>query len=130
MRALVATPWDDFPYTKSNANTFVRARAYRVFLTSCVGINLGDIPSVDPFTLGRKTLYKLAFLKYCYNISASHSRNLAGMFSYNSVCACSLCTCCALKCHPSVVACLLRALLPRMRNHMCNHKQAGHKHAD
>ena len=40
----VATPWDDCPYTKSNANTFVRAHAYRVFLTSCVGINLGDIP--------------------------------------------------------------------------------------
>ena len=26
-----ATPWDDCPYAKSNANTFVRARAYRVF---------------------------------------------------------------------------------------------------
>ena len=73
----VATPWDDCPYAKSNANTFVRARAYRVFLTSCVGINLGDIPrglrhpwdvpSVDPSTLGRKTLYELASLKYCYN---------------------------------------------------------------
>ena len=47
------------------------------FLTSCVGINLGDIPrglrhprdvpSVDPSTLGRKTLYALASLKYCYN---------------------------------------------------------------
>ena len=73
----VATPWDDFPYTKSNANTFVRARAYRVFLTLCVGINLGgiprglwhprDVPLVDPSTPGRKTLYKLATLKYCYN---------------------------------------------------------------
>ena len=73
----VATPRDDCPYAKSNANTFVRARAYRVFLTSCVGINLGDIPrglrhprdvpSVDPSTLGRKTLYELASLKYCYN---------------------------------------------------------------
>ena len=73
-----AIPWDDCPYAKSNANTFVRARAYRVFLTSCVGINLGDIPrglrhprdvpSVDPSTLGRKTLYELAFLKYCYNV--------------------------------------------------------------
>ena len=72
----VATPRDDCPYEKSNANTFVRARAYRVFLTSCVGINLGDIPrglrhprdvpSVDPSTLGRKTLYELASLKYCY----------------------------------------------------------------
>ena len=72
----VATPRDDCPYAKSNANTFVRARAYRVFLTSCVGINLGDIPrglrhprdvpSVDPSTLGRKTLYELASLKYCY----------------------------------------------------------------
>ena len=74
----VATPWDDCPYAKSNANTFVRARAYRVFLTSCVGINLGDIPrglrhpwdvpSVDPSTLGLKTLYELASLKYCYNV--------------------------------------------------------------
>ena len=74
----VATPRDDCPYAKSNANTFVRARAYRVFLTSCVGINLGDIPrglrhprdvpSVDPSTLGRKTLYELASLKYCYRV--------------------------------------------------------------
>ena len=64
-------------YAKSNANTFIRARAYRVFLTSCVGINLGeiprglrhpwDVPSVDPSTLGLKTLYELASLKYCYN---------------------------------------------------------------
>ena len=36
----VATPRDDCPYAKSNDNTFVRAHAYRVFLTSCVGINL------------------------------------------------------------------------------------------
>ena len=45
------------------------------FLTSCVGINLRDIPrglrhprvpSVDPSTLGWKTLYALAYLKYCY----------------------------------------------------------------
>ena len=71
------TPWDECPYAKSNANTFVRARAYRVFLTSCVGINLGDIPrglqhprdvpSADPSTLGRKSLYERASLKYCYN---------------------------------------------------------------
>ena len=73
----VVTPWDYCPYTKSNANTFVRACAYRIFLTSCVGIKLWDIPrglqhpldvpSVDPSTLGRKTLYELASLKYyCY----------------------------------------------------------------
>ena len=72
----VATPRDDCPYAKSNDNTLALARAYRVFLTSCVGINLGDIPrglrhprdvpSVDPSTLGRKTLYELASLKYCY----------------------------------------------------------------
>ena len=65
---------------KSNANTFVRAHAYRVFLTSCVGINLGDIPrglrhpwdvpSVYPSTLGRKTLYELTSLKYCYSITS------------------------------------------------------------
>ena len=46
------------------------------FLTSCVGINLGDtprglqhprdVPSVDPSTLGPKTLYALDSLKYCY----------------------------------------------------------------
>ena len=76
----VATPWDDCPYAKSNANTFVRARAYRVFLTLCVGMDLGDIhrglrnprdvPSVDPSTLRRKTLYELASLKYCYTASS------------------------------------------------------------
>ena len=71
----VATLWDDiFP---SNANTFARARAYRVFLTSCVGIHLldipwglwhpRDVPSIDPSTLGRKTLYELASLVYCSN---------------------------------------------------------------
>ena len=48
---------------KSNANTLVRAGVYRVFLTSCVGINLRDnpqgmrhprgVPSVHPSTLGR-----------------------------------------------------------------------------
>ena len=47
------------------------------FLTVCVGINFGDIPrglqhprdvpSVDPSTLGWKTLYALTSLKYCYN---------------------------------------------------------------
>ena len=45
------------------------------YTTSCVGINLGDppwgyaprgVPSVDPSTLGLKTLYELASLKYCY----------------------------------------------------------------
>ena len=51
------------------------------FLTSCVGINLRDIPrglrhprdvpSVDPSTLGRKTLYALASLKYLYNAIAN-----------------------------------------------------------
>ena len=50
----------------------VHSRAYGLFLTSCVGINLGDIPrglrhpldvpSVDPSTLSWKTLYELAFL--------------------------------------------------------------------
>ena len=63
----VATPWDDCPYPKSNANTFV------------LGDNRGDIPrglrhpqdvpSVDPSTLGMKTLYELASLKYCYNLA-------------------------------------------------------------
>ena len=51
------------------------------FLISCVGINLGDIPrglrhsrdvpSVDPSTLSRKTLYALASLKYCYIAQAA-----------------------------------------------------------
>ena len=30
-----------------------------------------DVPSVDPSTLGRKTLYELASLKYCYIKAAS-----------------------------------------------------------
>ena len=57
-----ATPWDDCPYAKGNANTFVRACAYRVFLASCVEINLGgnprslqcprSAPLVDPSTPG------------------------------------------------------------------------------
>ena len=51
LRIGVATPWDDCPYGKSNANTFVRARAYRFF----------------PDLVCRKTLYALASLKYCYN---------------------------------------------------------------
>ena len=69
----VTTPWDDCPYAKSNATTFVRACANMVFLTLCVGINLGDIPqglrlprdvpSVDSSTLGRKTVYEL---EYCF----------------------------------------------------------------
>ena len=47
------------------------------FLTSCVGINLGDIPrglrhprdvpSVDPSTLGRKPYTPSPSLMYCYN---------------------------------------------------------------
>ena len=76
-----ATPWDDCPYSKSNANTFVRAHAYRVFLTSCVGSTRHpselhhprDVPSVDPSTLGQKTLYELALLKYCYNAPVSQT---------------------------------------------------------
>ena len=72
----MATPWNDCPYGKSNANTFVRARAYRIFLTSCVGINLGDtprglrhprgVPSVDPPHSVVKSYTHLASLKYCY----------------------------------------------------------------
>ena len=73
----MATPWDDCPYGKSNANTFVRARAHRVFPdlvcrdqprghpSGLVAPSGG--PSVDPSTLGQKTLYELACLKYCYN---------------------------------------------------------------
>ena len=44
----VATPWDDCPYGKSNANTFVRACAYMVF----------------PDLVCRKTLYALSSLIY------------------------------------------------------------------
>ena len=32
-----AIPWDDCPYAKSNANTFVHAHAYRVFRTRVSG---------------------------------------------------------------------------------------------
>ena len=39
-----ATPWDDCPYAKSNANTFFSVCAYCVFLTLCVGFNLRGIP--------------------------------------------------------------------------------------
>ena len=63
----VAIPWDDCQYRQNNDNTFVSARAYWIFLTSCVGINLEatprglrhprGVPSVDPFPLGRKILY-------------------------------------------------------------------------
>ena len=42
-----AIPWDDCPYAKSNANTYVQARAYSA-----------------------KTLYELASLKYCYTPSS------------------------------------------------------------
>ena len=72
----VAIPWDDWPYGRNNDNTFVRALAYRIFLTSCVGINLGDtprglrhprgVPSVDPSTLGQKSYTHSPSLKYCY----------------------------------------------------------------
>ena len=73
LRIGVATPWDDCPYGKSNANTFAVLVLIGFFLTSCVGMNLGDIPSVDPSTLGWTTLYTLAFLKYCYNTKSSGS---------------------------------------------------------
>ena len=67
------------------------------FLTLCVGINLGDIPwglwhprdvpSVDPSTLGQKTLYALASIKYCYNtlysdsipVSTTYHQNVQGL---------------------------------------------------
>ena len=50
-----------------------------------------DVPSVDPSTLGRKTLYELASLKYCYNpqneILQIHSHdnnsNKEGVFIYD-----------------------------------------------
>ena len=63
-----AIPWDDCPFAKNNANTFIRARAYRVFPLSveCGGINregtprvpkaLRGAPEFDPDTRGWKTL--------------------------------------------------------------------------
>ena len=36
-----AIPWDDCPYAKSNANTFVHARAYRVFRPRVSGSTSG-----------------------------------------------------------------------------------------
>ena len=65
-----AIPRDDCPYAKSNANTFICARAYRVFQPCVSGPPWGlwhpqGAPSVDPSTLGAKTLYELASLKYC-----------------------------------------------------------------
>ena len=58
------------PYTHSPPSSIVTILSSVLelmgfFLTSCVGINL--VPLVDPSTLGRKTLYALASLKYCYN---------------------------------------------------------------
>ena len=63
----VATPWDDCPYGKSNANTFVRARAYRVI----------------PDLVCRKTLYALTSLKYCY-ITYRIDKTSRGVSSYRS----------------------------------------------
>ena len=67
----------DSHFSQSNDNVLALARAYSVFPTSCVGINLGKkprglrhpwfFPLVDPSTLGRKTLYELASLVHCYN---------------------------------------------------------------
>ena len=75
-----ATPWDDCPYAKGNANTFVRACAYRVFLASCVEINLGatlgacsalGVPRwLILLHLGLKTLQEIASLKYCFSPSS------------------------------------------------------------
>ena len=44
-----AIPWDDCPYAKSNANTFVRACVYKVFPISCIE-NLRSLgaPRVPP----------------------------------------------------------------------------------
>ena len=52
----------------------------RFKFTNKIGENTGelslrhprDVPSVDPSTLGQKTLYELASLKYCYTIIWSH----------------------------------------------------------
>ena len=61
---------------KLKLNAFVRACAYKVFLATCVRINLKGTsrglqhpqgtPSVDPSTHGRKTLHELASFRYCY----------------------------------------------------------------
>ena len=64
-----ATPWDDCPYVKSNANTFVRVLA-GFFDLVCQDQPWGA-PLVGPSTLGAKILYKLASLKYCYNANFS-----------------------------------------------------------
>ena len=60
-----ATQWDDCPYAKFNANTFVRAYSYRVFLTLCVWINLRGTPWGLRHLWG--ALYELASPKYCYD---------------------------------------------------------------
>ena len=51
----VATPRDDCPYTKSNVNTFIRARVYRVSLTSCVGTPYTNSPPSSIVTM--RSLY-------------------------------------------------------------------------
>ena len=50
-RIVVATPWDDCPYTKSNDDTFVHARGCRVFLTSYVGKPYTNLPLSSIVTL-------------------------------------------------------------------------------
>ena len=50
----VAIPWDDWPYGQSNANTFVRARAYRSFPDLVCRDQPQGVPLVEPSTLGGK----------------------------------------------------------------------------
>ena len=64
----------------SKANTFVRPRAYRIFLTSEVRINLRNTPqglrhpSEDTFPIGRKILYAPL---YCYIAKPLCSRSVS-----------------------------------------------------
>ena len=45
--------------TKSNASTFICAQVYRIFLTLCVGFNLGDFPWGHPLLHASSLSHKI-----------------------------------------------------------------------
>ena len=74
-RTGVATPWDDCPYAKSNDNTLVRARAYRVFLTSCVRKPYTNSPPSSIVTIpNAKTTGPYSSLCHPVSAALAHAR--------------------------------------------------------
>ena len=80
-------------YAKSNANTFVRARAYRVFLTSCDWINLGNIPRGlrHPRDVPSVGILHICFRTY-YGWNQKWLRVTFSAMNYGSYFACELWT--------------------------------------